>query len=105
MKVLFNDTNDFLKDLEHLIAPLDRWNKPLVVVPTIKDVKNAEAEFKDSHVTFISYDYFLSKKWIADDDYDHIDFARIDQFFITRSYGIKVGVGTMRRIVKKTEEK
>lgn len=104
MKIIFDDSIDFLTDLENLTAQLDRWNKPLVVVPTMKDVRNAEAKFEGSHITFISYDYWLSKKWIVDDNYDHIDFYRIDQFFINKCYGTRVGVGTMKRIMSKKKE-
>jgi hypothetical protein len=100
MKIIFDSTNDFYKDLDNVIARLDRFNNPLVVVPEEKDVKNCEKRYEDSHVSFISYDYWLSKKW-AGDGYDHIDFFRIDQFFMSRSFRIPVGVGTMRRMVSK----
>ena len=109
MKVYFDDTNDFNKDLENLLKTAKRFDRPIVVVPTEKDVKTIKQNMLNDpsvcHVTFISYDYWLSKKWIADGDYDHIDFFRIDQFFINRSFGVKVGVGTIRRIYKKVENK
>ena len=104
MKVFFDDSKEFYTDLFKLIEPLDKIKAPLVVLPTEKDVNGAYERCKDGiykHVTFISYDYWLSKKWIADADYDHIDFFRIDQFFIFRCYGVRVGVGTMRRMVSK----
>lgn len=99
MKVFFDDSKDFKTDLEKLIEPLNRFNAPLVVLPTDKDVRMASETYEN--VTFITYDYWLSKKWIVDGDYDHIDFFRIDQFFMSRCYGVQVGVGTMRRMVSK----
>ena len=110
MKVYFDSANDFMKDLDSLVAKLDRFNNPIVVVPTEKDVNACVKAYANDeatkHIIFISYDYWLSKKWIADGNYDHIDFFRMDQFFINRSYGVQVGVGTMRRMMsKKKEEK
>ena len=108
MKVYFDDTNDFNKDLDNLVCRLDRYDKPLIVFPTEKDVQACKRNYIEDpntcHITFISYDYWLSKKWIADDEYDHIDFFRMDQFFMSRSYGVPVGVGTMRRVKGKKKE-
>lgn len=104
MKVFFDDGKDFFSDLWKLIETLDKFKNPLVVVPTEKDAKSATEKCKDGvykFVTFISYDYWLSKKWIADMDYDHVDFFRMDQFFITKSFGVPVGVGTMRRMMSR----
>ena len=104
MRIYFDDYNDFDKDLSNLIAGLDRFNNPIVVVPTELDVTKAKKEYENVNVTIISYDYWLSKKWILDGEYDHIDFFRIDQFFINKSYGVKCGVGTMRRIKAKKDK-
>jgi len=107
MRVFFDD-DKFSNDLDKVVAPLDKWNKPLVVLPTEKDVKTAKINYisdpNTCHVTFISFDYWLSKKWIADDDYDHIDFFRVDQAIITRCYGIRTGCMTVRRTIKKMDE-
>ena len=108
MKIIFDESNDFNKDLDNLVAKLDRFNNPIVVVPKEKDVKRCEdiygSDKSTSHITFISYDYWLSKKWIADGECDHIDFFRLDQFFMSRSYGVQVGVGTLRRMMGKKKE-
>ena len=109
MKIYFDSGKSFNEDLDNLVGRLDRYNKPLVVVPTEKDVQACKKNYTEDpntcHITFISYDYWLSKKWIADDEYDHIDFFRMDQFFMTRSFGVQVGVGTMRRIMNNKEVK
>lgn len=108
MLVYFDDANDFNNDLNCLLANLETFNKPLVVLPTEKDVRIATKNHSEdgmSHVTFISYDYWLSKKWLADGEYDHIDYFRVDQFLMSRAYGITVGAATVRRTRKKKDEK
>ena len=108
MKVFFDD-DSFVKDLDKLVTSVDRWDKPLIVLPTQKDVNKAKVDYisdpNTCRITFITYDYFLSKKWIADGDFDHIDFCRVDQFLMTRSYGVKCGAMTVKRTIKKVEEK
>ena len=107
MLVYFDDGKDFNKELKDLISGLGKYVAPLVVLPTEKDVRTATKEYEGGdydHVTFISYDYWYSKKWLADGDYDHIDFFRADQFFINRSFGVKTGVVTIRRTMKKKEK-
>lgn len=107
MLVYFDDNKEFFNDLYKLIEPLDKYAHPLVVVPTEKDVKGAIERCKDGiykHVVFISYDYWLSKKWIADADYDHIDFFRVDQFLMSRAFGIKVGAATIKRTMARKEK-
>ncbi len=107
MRLFFDDGNDFNDDLHAIVSRLDRWEKPLVVLPTDKDAVTATKNYATtelSFVTFISYEYWLSKKWIADDSYDHIDFVRVDQFLMSRSYGIKVGCATVRRTMSKKEK-
>ena len=109
MKIYFDSGKSFNEDLDNLVSRLYRYDKPLVVVPTERDVQTCKINYIEDpntcHITFISYDYWLSKKWIADDEYDHIDFFRMDQFFMTRSYGVQVGVGTMKRMMNKKEVK
>ena len=107
MKIFFDDNKEFFNDLWRLVERLDKYTAPLVVVPTEKDARIAREKCTDGiykDVAFISYDYWLSRKWIADANYDHIDFFRMDQFFMSRSYGVPVGIGTMRRISKKVKE-
>lgn len=107
MRLFFDEGKDFNKDLDDVVKRLDRWEKPLVVVPTDKDADRAFEVYSGGEfakVKFISYDYWLSKKWIADADYDHIDFFRVDQFLMARSYGVKAGCATVRRTVAKKEE-
>ena len=107
MKVFFDDKNDFNKDLEELVKKQDRFLCPLVVVPTDKDVKKAQAKYaggKYGNVTFIDYDYWLSKQWVVDADYDHIDFFRADQFFMDRCFRVQAGVMTVRRVIAKKEK-
>lgn len=102
----FDDSKNFNEDLDKMVSTLAKCSNPLVVLPTDKDVKTACDSYKDGNVTFITYDYWLSKKWIADGDYDHIDFFRVDQFLMNRCYGVKVGRATVRRVRdKKKEEK
>lgn len=103
MKAFFDD-GTFTEDLDKLVASSGRWNKPLIVLPLERDVKNVHSKY-DEKFTFISYDYFFSKKWIADDEYDHIDFFRVDQFLINKSYGVNCGALTIKRTIKKKEEK
>ena len=107
--MLFTFDNDtFNHDLDNLVARLDKFNKPLVVLPTERDVKITKENYKTApveHVTFISFDYFMSKKWLADDEYDNIDFFRIDKVLMNKSYGVHVGKATMTRTIKKKEEK
>ena len=38
MKVFFDSQEDFMKDLEAILAPLSKFNNPLVVLPTERDV-------------------------------------------------------------------
>lgn len=107
MLIYFDDGKEFFNDLWKLIEPLDKFKAPLVVLPTDKDVKVAKEKCKDGvykDVAFISYDYWLSKKWIADNDYDHIDFFRVDQFLMNRCFGVKAGVATIRRTIGKKEK-
>lgn len=107
MIVFFDDKKDFYEDLNELVARLDKYDHPLVVVPLDKDARQCTKEYgKDEnfrHITFISYDYWLSKKWLSE-NYDHIDFFRADQFFIRKSYDVQVGCMTVRRTMKKKEE-
>lgn len=107
MKAFFDD-GTFSDDLDKLVASVDRWDKPIIVLPTKKGVKKAKINYisdpNTCRITFISYDYFLSKKWIADDEYDHIDFFRVDQFLMARSYGTRCGAITIKRTIKKKEE-
>ena len=104
MKVFFDDGN-YNDDLNKLVAALDRFDKPMVVMPSEGDVKRARREYGveegETHVTFISFDYWISKKWVADDDYDHIDFFKVDKALTLRSYGVKTGCLTVDRTMKK----
>jgi hypothetical protein len=104
MRLFFDDGKDFNKDLDAVVQRLDRWNNPLVVVPTDKDAGRANELYSGTNVRFISYDYWLSKRWLVDDNFDHIDFFRVDQFLMSRSYGVKAGCATVRRTVAKKEE-
>lgn len=107
MKAFFDD-GTFTEDLDKLVASSGRWNKPLIVLPLEKDVRKAKINYisdpNTCRITFISYDYFFSKKWIADDEYDHIDFFRVDQFLINKSYGVNCGAITIKRTIKKEEK-
>ena len=109
MKIFFDDNNDFYKDLDNLVAKQDRYDYPIIVVPTDKDAIQCGMKYSENdntkHIRFISYDYWLSKKWIVDGDYDHIDFFRADQFFMKKCYDVPAGVATFRRIMKKKEDK
>lgn len=103
MRIFFDD-GKFVEDLEKVIAPLDKYNAPLVVVATEKDAERAKNAFgDDEHITFISFDYWYSKKWLADNDYDHIDFFRLDKALAFKSFGIKVGCATIKRMIAKVE--
>ena len=106
MKVFFDDGN-YNDDLDKLVAALDRYNKPMVVLPTEGEVKRARVDYGvetgETHVTFISFEYWLSKKWIADDDYDHIDFFKVDKALSMRCYGVKAGCMTVDRTMKKRQ--
>ena len=106
MLVYFDESNDFNKDLEKLLANLDKYSKPLVVLPTDRDVKVAKNKYADKmdHVTFISYDYWLSKRWLVDANYDHIDYFRVDQFLMSRAFNTPVGAATVKRTRKKRED-
>lgn len=108
MKVFFDDKGDFMEDLDALVQKQTKFKTPIIVVPEDNDVATAKRRYEAcsdySHVTFISYNYWLSKQWVVDGDYDHIDFFRIDQFFINRSFGTKVGIGTMRRVIANKKE-
>ena len=107
MLVYFDDGKDFNKELNDLVTGLNNCVTPLIVLPTEKDVRTATKEYQGGnydYVTFISFDYWLSKKWIADADYDHIDFFRVDQFLMARSFGVKTGVMTVKRTMKKKEK-
>lgn len=103
------DESTFRKDLDSMVAHQDRFDKPLVVLPTEKDVKFARNLYgvdpEECHVTFISFDYFYSKKWVADDTYDHIDFFRLDKVLLNRSFETPVGRATVVRTKKKKAEK
>lgn len=108
--VIIFDEKDFNVDLDTLVARQDRYDKPLIVLPTKKDVQLAKKRYLDdknfSHITFIDYPYFDSKKWLADDDYDHIDIFRLDQVIIRKAYGVPVGKATVKRVrAKKKEDK
>lgn len=105
MKVFFDDKNDFYKDLDNLVKKQNRYSNPIIVVPTDKDAVLCTEKYKEHGITFMSYDYWLSKKWLVDGNYDHIDFFRADQFFIKKSYDAVAGVATFRRIMKKEEDK
>lgn len=103
------DEKEFFTDLDNLTALQDRYNKPLVVVPTKKDVDAATKRYSGdentSHITFIDFSYFDSKKWIADDEYDHIDIFRLDQVLIKKAYGVPIGRATIKRVrAKKVKE-
>lgn len=104
----FDDSKNFNEDLERLISTLKRYDNPIVVVPTEKDANVCKRNYIEDpnarNITFISYDYWLSKKWIADGDYDHIDFFRVDQFLMSRCYGVKVGRATVKRVREKKKE-
>lgn len=108
MKVFFDDGN-YVEDLDKMVASLDRFDKPMVVMPTESEAKRAKnnySSYSDTcRITFISFDYWISKKWIADDDYDHIDFFKIDKALSMRCYGIKAGCLTVDRTLKKRVEK
>lgn len=104
MKVYFDDSN-FMEDLAKVMQGCDRWDKPLIVLPTERDVRTARKEFPDFHGAFISFDYWYSKKWIADDDYEHIDFFRVDNVLKIKSYGVRTGCMTVLRTMKKPEDK
>lgn len=108
MKVFFDDHNSYNEDLDMLVAGTDKYNHPIVVLPSEKDIRYCENNFgKDSnfsHVTFITYDYWLSKKWLADGEYDHIDFFRIDSFLTFRSFGVRTGMMTVRKTQRRTNE-
>ena len=97
----FDDSKNFNEDLERLISTLKRYDNPIVVVPTEKDVMRCEDTYRSKentfHITFISYDYWLSKKWIVDGEYDHIDFFRVDQFLMSRCYGWKSNCEARKR--------
>ena len=102
------DESTFRKDLDSMVAHQDRYNKPLVVLPTEKDVKYARTTYgqdtEECHVTFISFDYFYSKKGVADDTYDHIDFFRLDKVVLNRSFETPVGRATVVRTKKKAKK-
>lgn len=99
------DEKEFLTDLDNLVAMQNRYNKPLVVVPTKKDVESATTRYSEDvnsgHLTFIDYSYFDSKMWITDNDYDHIDFFRLDQVVIKKALGVPVGRATVKRVRSK----
>ena len=105
MKVFFDSQENFMKDLEAILIPLDKFDNPLVVLPTERDTRICTREFgkddKYKHITFISYEYWLSKKWVADGEYDNIDFFKIDKFLRMRSYGTRVGCATVDRTMSK----
>lgn len=106
MVVIFDDL-DFTTDLDTLVSKQDRYNKPLVVLPDAKDVTQARIRYSDklNHITFIDSKYFDSRKWLADDDYDHIDIFRLDQIVLRKAYGVPVGKVTVKRVrPKKTKE-
>lgn len=98
------DEKGFLEDLDTLVSGQKRFKKPLVVVPTDKDRDAAAKRYADSGVTFIDYHYFDSKKWLTDDDYDHIDIFRIDQVVIKKAHGIPVGRATVKRVLNKKKD-
>lgn len=100
------DEKSFLEDLDTLVSGQKRFKNPLVVVPTEKDKDAATRRYADSgiDVTFIDYAYFDSKKWITDDDYDHIDIFRLDQVVIKKAHGIPVGRATVKRVLNKKKD-
>ena len=107
--VIIFDEKEFTTDLDTLVAKQDRYDKPLIVMPSKKDVILAKKRYSDDknfeHITFIDYPYFDSKKWLADDDYDHIDIFRLDQVIIKKAYGVPVGKATVKRVrAKKVKE-
>lgn len=105
MVFYFDDKGDFIEDLKVLVSKTTHFSNPVIVVPNERDVITAKKELVDANVTFISYDYWLSKKWLLDGNYDHFDFFRVDQFFMSRCYNIKVGKATVKRIKRKVENK
>lgn len=107
MRVFF-DEGTYSDDLDKLVASLDRYDKPMVVMPTEGDAKRAKINYisdpNTCRITFISFEYWISKKWIADDDYDHIDFFKIDKALSMRCFGTKAGCLTVDRTLKKKFE-
>lgn len=103
------DDKDFATDLETLVSRQNKYDKPLIVLPTKKDVEFAKKKFltgdKESKITFIDYPYFDSKKWLTDDDYDHIDIFRLDQVILRKACGISVGRATIKRVIAKKHKK
>lgn len=104
MIVAFNDST-FYEDMDRLVAGCDKYDKPLVVLPVERDVAKANDRYMDMpHITFISFDYFLSRRWIVDDNYDHIDFFRLDKVLKNKTYGTPIGIVTFERTIRKREE-
>ena len=108
MVVIFDDL-DFTSDLDTLVSKQDRFNKPLIVLPEKKDVQLAKQRYEEdmniTHITFIDYRYFDSKKWLADDEYDHIDIFRLDQVILRKAHGVPVGKVTVKRVWPKKDRK
>lgn len=101
----FEDGADFNKGLDALVSTQEKWAKPIVVLPKEEDVAAAIIKYENSKIRFMSYDFWLTKQWLLDDNYDHIDFYRADMFFIGKSFGVTVGKATVKRIFKKKEDK